>query len=92
MSAEARINQLAIARLSNADVCINGVMVRGIFEDPALQENIGGLGIDTTTPNVKILSGDWIAPAKTVLVNGVSWRVAGKKPDGGGMICLQLER
>jgi hypothetical protein len=76
-----------------SDATLNGVAVRGIF-DNAYVATEPGMGMSSTQPLFALPTAD--VPAnpvgKSLIVNGATYAIASHEPDGTGMSTLILER
>jgi hypothetical protein len=75
------------------DVVIDGVTVRGIFDNPFVAAG-GGIGMETTNPTLGLptenVPSDPIG--KTFARGSVTYEIVGHEPDGTGWSVLILER
>lgn len=94
---EARGNQAIMKRLANALARIDGVDVPVIFDAEYRQGNVGPIGMGAADPQMVISSAD-VPPefvGTDIAVNGASWRVVDRRPDGqleAGLTVVFLEK
>ncbi len=86
-----RVNAIAVKKLANATATINGVDVEGEFNDGAAQALNDFMG---SSPTFRCL--DNAVPADPrglpVSVKGGDYEVKEFRPDGSGMVFLELEK
>lgn len=91
---EARANSAAFARLSNAEVSIDGgPAFGGIFEDAYSIGGVGVLGMASSQPVVMVPKAQVVGDVTglPILVNGVAYVIGTPEPDGFGAVRLLLE-
>ncbi len=74
---------------------LDGTPVTGIFDRPSTTaDGVGGYGAAATLPTFQMPDGpvSQASQGKTLLIDGVAWRVADVRPDGTGLTTLHLER
>ena len=76
------------------DATLNGVAVRGIFDNSYQLGDVGGQGMASTAPVLTLATTDVPASpvGKSVVINSVSFVVAAHEPDGTGVSLLLLEK
>lgn len=91
---EARTVQAVMRRLANVDATLNGVVVRGIFDNGYTRGDVGTINMAGTQPMLTLATAD--VPANPVgkpcVVGATSYVVGAHEPDGTGMSVLMLER
>ena len=87
---EARINAAALAKLANCTATVAGVVVAGIFDNSYADI----YSMDGLAPSMQCATSDVSTAMRgtAVVVNSVSYTVAGIEPDGTGMTRLVLEK
>lgn len=72
----------------------NGVSIDVIFEAAYFEENMGSVGFQGSAPMVTALTIDVpnAAHGETLVINGVTYKVASVEPDGTGITVLRLEK
>lgn len=71
------------------DITVNGVSVRGIF-DNAFGSAFGGM-IDGSGPMVRLPSSVVASRGNPVVIASKQYRITGIEPDGTGLTVLRLE-
>lgn len=72
------------------DVTINGVAVRGVFDNP-YGAAFGGM-VDGGGPLLQVDSGVSVSRGNTVVIGAATYTVTGVEPDGTGITTLRLDK
>lgn len=95
---QARVNRACIRHLADASVVLAGLPAQAIFARDYVPVDVGGVGVSSSFPVIRLLSAD--VPASPINQSVVistgegagNWRIAEVMPDGAGMTALRLER
>lgn len=72
------------------DATLNGVPVRGIFDD-AYGEAFGGM-VSGSGPMFRLASSSNAARGQSLIIGAVTYAVTGVEPDGTGLTTLRLDK
>lgn len=77
-----------------SDATLNGVAVRGIFDNAYQLGDVGASGMASTAPVLTLATTDVPTDpvGKSVVVNSLSFVVVAHEPDGTGVSLLLLEK
>jgi len=76
-----------------SNATLNGVAVKGIFDNAFELGGVGGAGFSTTQPTFMLTTVDAGTPdGLALVVGGITYTVVGAAPDGTGMTVLTLEK
>ena len=90
---EASANASVLNHLANVQVLIQGVLVPGIFRNPATNVALG-MGAADSSPTVTVASGAVMTKPVDQLIEiaGVQYSIGDAAPDGTGLTKLIVER
>lgn len=90
---EASANASVLNHLANVQVFIQGVLVPGIFRNPATVAALG-MGAADSSPTVTVASSAVMPKPVDQLIEiaGVQYSIADAAPDGTGLTKLTVER
>ena len=89
---EADLNAAVVAAFSNCTATMNGSPIVGVFDNRSVDQQIGGLELESTGTQFRCLTADVPAPPndRTLIVNGTTYTVRRREPDNTGMSTLYL--
>ncbi len=89
---EADLNAAVVAAFSNCTATMNGAPIVGVFDNRSVDQQIGGLELESTGPQFRCLTAAVPAPPndRTLIVNGTTYTVHRREADNTGMSTLYL--